>query len=404
MMTDAVVAALAGGGKHRVLELARRHLGMELAFLAEFTDGKQVYRGLAGDAESFGWTLHDGPPLAQTYCRLMTSGQIPNAIPDAAAHRVVASLPVTAEAGIGSYVGVPVLLADGVLYGSLCTISHDAQPVDQRDAKFLMMLAELLATEIQAERDRELARSRICELIDNRRVQIALQPIIDIATRRMLGVEALSRFPRDHGPPDVVFAAAHAAGVGIDLERLAVATAYDVLPLLSAGQYLAINLTPAVAVELARFADVSDVPLDKLVLEITEREAVEDYAILRDALAPARAGGLRLAIDDAGAGYASLHHIVELAPDIIKIDRSLIEGVSSDGPRRSVVKAFAALAADLGAALVAEGVEQPADLAAAHALGATAAQGYLLARPSLDRADLRTWQRSGINGLKAVAT
>jgi hypothetical protein len=76
-MTEHFVAALSGGGAHRVLELARRHLEMDLAFLAEFTDGKQVYRGLAGDAQSFGWEVHDGPPLSQTYCRLMTAGDIP---------------------------------------------------------------------------------------------------------------------------------------------------------------------------------------------------------------------------------------------------------------------------------------------------------------------------------------
>jgi EAL domain-containing protein (putative c-di-GMP-specific phosphodiesterase class I) len=245
---------------------------------------------------------------------------------------------------------------------------------------------------------------RICDVIDNRRLDIALQPIIDIKTRQMLGVEALSRFPGDYGPPDTVFAAAHAAGVGMELERLAAATAYEVLPLLSADQYLAINLTPAVAIGLAGLVDLSALPLNQLVLEITEHEAVENYALLRDSLAAAREGGLRLAIDDAGAGYASLHHIVELGPDIIKVDRSLIDGVSSDGPRRSVVKAFVALAADLGASVVAEGVENTADLEAAHALGATAAQGYLLARPSLDRGDLVAWGRSGISLARAAAT
>jgi EAL domain-containing protein (putative c-di-GMP-specific phosphodiesterase class I) len=401
-MTEAL-RAIAGAGTRRVLELARRHLEMDLAFLAEFTDGQQVYRGLAGDGASFGWRLHAGLPLSQTYCRLMTEGDLPNAIPDTSAQPAVADLPVTADARIGSYVGVPVRLPDGSLYGSLCTVSHDAQPVDQRDAKFLAMLAELLAGEIQAERDQERARSRIRDLIDHRRVDIALQPIIDIATGRMLGVEALARFPSGYGPPDAVFAAAHAAGVGSDLERLAAERAYDVLPLLAPEQYLAINLTPAVAMELVGLEDLSRLPLDQLVLEITEHQAVENYALLRDSLTTARAGGLRLAIDDAGAGYASLHHIVELAPDIIKIDRSLVDGASSDAARRSVVRAFVHLAADLGASVIAEGVERPEDLHTVHDLGATAAQGYLLARPSHNRADIGTW-RSGGTDLSRIAS
>lgn len=291
---------------------------------------------------------------------------------------------------------VPIRLPDGSLYGSLCTVSHGAQPVDQRDAKFLQLLAELIATEVQAELDEAVAVARMSQLIDAEDFAIALQPIFDILTGRLIGVEALSRFPHGYGPPDEVFAAAHAAGVGIELERLAVLTALDVTSLLAPDQYLAINLTPAAASELAGRADLATLPLPNMVLEITEHDAVENYAALRDSLANVRAAGLRLAIDDAGAGFASLQHIVELAPDIIKIDRSLIDGVSASGQRRSVVKAFASLAADLGATVVAEGVEDPADLHAAHGLGASAAQGYLLGRPSLDRADLARWQQDGL--------
>src|SRR4051812_17935136 len=101
----------AGGGIQRVLELARRHLQMDLAYLAEFTDGRQVYRGLAGDAASFGSVLGDGPALDRTYCGLMVEGQIPNAIPDTSLDPVVHALAITREAGIGSYVGVPIRLA-----------------------------------------------------------------------------------------------------------------------------------------------------------------------------------------------------------------------------------------------------------------------------------------------------
>lgn len=161
------------------------------------------------------------------------------------------------------------------------------------------------------------------------------------------------------------------------------------------------NLTPAVALELA--AGITAARLDqlapqlgRLVLELTEHAAVQCYASLRDALGPARERGLRIAIDDAGAGFASLHHIVELRPDIIKIDRSLIDGVSADRSRRSVVKALVALADDLGAGSVAEGVERRADLDTARELGVQAAQGYLLARPDLDRGRLLDWLSDGL--------
>jgi len=100
---------------------------------------------------------------------------------------------------------------------------------------------------------------------------------------------------------------------------------------------------------------------------------------------------LRLAIDDAGAGYASLKHVVELQPDIIKIDRSLIDGCAADRARRSAIGAFVLLALDSGAMVIAEGVELPADLEAIRDLGVDAAQGYLLARPTADRRKLQRW-------------
>ncbi|WP_051004906.1 EAL domain-containing protein [Blastococcus saxobsidens] len=385
------------GPLDRVLQLARRHLGMDLAFVAEFTDGRQVYRALDGDAATFGWELDDGPPLAETYCRLMTTGQIPNAVPDTSADSRVRDLPVTTEARIGAYVGVPIRLADGTLYGSFCCLSHEAHRLDSRDVGFLSMLAELVTERVEAQRQRDVSRHQIHDLLEQGRIEIALQPIIDANHGHLLGVEALSRFPASYGPPDVVFEAAHEAGLGLELEGLAVRQAFAVLPLLGPDQYLAVNLIPSAAFQFASHVEAHpDLPYHRLVLEITEHVAVDGYAQLRDRLKPARERGLRVAIDDAGAGYASLHHVVELAPDIIKIDRSLIDGMAEDRARRSVVTAFVALACDIGAALVAEGVERPADFDAARSLGVAAAQGYLLARPSTNRADLARWVSDGI--------
>ena len=383
-------SALAASVQH-VLELAQRHLGLDAAFLAEFVGESYFYRGLSGDGASFGAYVGAVQPLAGTYCDLMVSGAIANVVPDAHTVAAVRDLPLTRDAGIGAYVGVPITLADGSTYGSIGAVSHEPRSLDEKDARFLRALAELVSVDVQAQRDRSTARDRIEELIVAERLDIALQPIVDITTGRLSGVEALSRFPAEFGRPDEVFAAAGAAGIGTRLEGLAAATAYGVLPLLPPGIYLAINMTPPAAMELAADYDDATLPLDELVLEITEHAAVESYQQLRDSLAAVRTRGIRLAIDDAGAGYASLAHIVELRPDIIKVDRSLIDGMAGDPGRRSVVRAFVALAADLGATVVAEGVEQAADLQAARELGVDAAQGFLLARPSTDREDLPRW-------------
>lgn len=248
-----------------------------------------------------------------------------------------------------------------------------------------------MAVEAQALRDQERMRSAIQQLLDDEDLEIACQPIVDLDSGRVRGLEALSRFPAGHGRPDEVFARAHQVGLGFALERLAVQRALTVVPLLAPGQYVSVNATPEVAIHLADLSHGLDLPMDRLVLEITEHDAVNNYARLRDSLAVCRARGLRLAIDDAGAGYASLHHVVELRPDIIKIDRSLVHGLHDDPARRSVVRAFAALAEDLGAYLVAEGVEDPRDMSTAYALGVQAAQGYYLGRPATALEQVQSW-------------
>lgn len=387
-----VAVSLASPRVERVMELARRHLRMEVAFISQLHEGKQNYRAVHGDAASFGLRVGGADAIETTYCNLMVQGRIGNVVPDSAANGLTSGLAMTGSAGIGSYAGVPLRYSDGTLYGTFCCLGHDAEPhLDERDAAFMAMLAELLTEDLDAQRELEALRDSIALTLRDERLTLALQPVVDLASGRCLGFEALSRF--ETGPPDVVFAQAETVGLGLDMERLAARKAVvDLLPLLRAEQYLAVNLTPAAAVTLAMVAAaLPDQPLDRLVLEITEHASVQDYTELRERLRPLRERGLRVAIDDAGAGFASLHHIVELEPDIIKIDRSLVDGVSTNKAQRSIVSAFVLLALDSGASLIAEGVETAADLAVLSTLGVDAAQGYLIGRPSTDRAQLVRW-------------
>jgi GAF domain-containing protein len=220
------------GSVDQLLELARRCLDMDVAFITEFGEGEVVFRSLAGDPTSFGWTLHEGPQLPDAYRQMMTSGAIPDAIPDASEHPDVRNLFLTASRDIGAYVGVAVRLADGSLYGSLCALSHQALPVGARDVTFLTMLAELVAGELEANRQQDVLRERLRVLIDAEQIETALQPIVDLESGRTVGVEALSRFPDGHGPPDEVFHAALAVGLGPEMERLALRRAFATVPML----------------------------------------------------------------------------------------------------------------------------------------------------------------------------
>jgi EAL domain-containing protein (putative c-di-GMP-specific phosphodiesterase class I) len=261
-----------------------------------------------------------------------------------------------------------------------------------RDVRFMTMLAELIVYDLDEQRRQRQLRADLMGLIDADGIEIALQPIIGLRSGACLGVEALARFPEPFALTEQTFAEAESVGLGLELERLAVREAWKVLPLLGPEQFLAINLSPDALVELAgRAQRRNDLPLESLVMEVTEQSVVRSYPELREALDPLRAQGLRIAIDDAGAGYASLHHIVELRPDFIKVDRSLVDGLADDDARRVAVSAFVMLALDLGGTVVAEGVERPQDLAAVRDLGVQAAQGFLLGKPSTDRDDLARW-------------
>ena len=385
----------------RIVELARRHLDMDVAYVTAFEGDQQVVRVCSGDGARFGIAPGVTIPLDETYCARVVTGELPNAVVDARHDSRVADLPVTSRLGIGSYIAVALQLADEEMYGTLCCLSHEPQvDLGPRDVRFLSMLAELVVEELEVDIARDRARHRLQRLLDTESIQVALQPIVELATGRCIGMEGLSRFPAGFGAPDVVFGAAHEAGLGDDLERLAVKTVLDLLPTLPDHVYLAINLAPSLACDLtSALPPHLDLPWHRLVLEVTEHAVIESYAELRNGLKPLRKKGLRLAIDDAGAGYASLQHVVEMRPDIIKVDRSLVDGLARDPARRSVVSGFVLLAFELGATVLAEGVETAEDLYAARRLGVSAAQGYVVDRPSLDPADHQRWA-AGRNLLK----
>jgi EAL domain-containing protein (putative c-di-GMP-specific phosphodiesterase class I)/CheY-like chemotaxis protein len=208
------------------------------------------------------------------------------------------------------------------------------------------------------------------------------QPIVDIATRRVVGYEALARFQvGPQRPPDRWFAAAAEVGLGIDLEFVAIEAALTHFDELSPNVYLSLNLSPAACLPDRLDTALLGVPAHRVVLEVTEHAPVPDYDILRHGLLPFLARGGRLAIDDAGAGFASLRHIVRLEPDIIKLDISLTRDVDTDQSRRALARALVAYAHEMGIAIVAEGIETIAELQTLEALGVSAGQGYLLGRP-----------------------
>ena len=383
-----------------VVDLAHRKLQLDAVYVSEVRDGRQVYRAVAGDADSFNIVLDDGLPIEDTYGQRMLAGEIPNLIPDASADERVAELTVTRVNRIGAYVGVPIRCPAGTVYGVLACVSHAPRPtLDDRAVRLLEPLGELIAFDLQDQSRRHEVRDTILGFIEAGNFAVAYQPIVDLGSGRWLGLEALARFPQPFARPDETFAAAGEVGLGLGLERAAARRACEIVPSLAAGQFLAVNVSPAAVLDLARRAGTGEeFPLSKIVVEVTEHSAIQAYAALSDQLAPLRKQGLRIAVDDAGAGYASLRHILELRPDFIKLDRWLIDGLADDRGRRVAVSAFVSLARELGSSVIAEGIERAEDLAVARDLGLDGAQGYLLGRPSVDHDQIAAWCRSGTGG------
>ena len=377
----------------RIVEFAHHYLSLDVAYVAELRDGMQLYRAVAGDAASFNITSPDGLPAVATYDQRMAEGSIPNVIRDTSADAEVADLFVTRYARIGAYAGVPIRLSDGTLYGTLSCASHEPDhELGECTVRLLSHLADLVLHEVDGLLLRQHLRDQVVELIETVDFDVAYQPVFDLLDGRCVGLEALARFSDQFAGPAETFAAAHRIGLGADLEHAVMRRACDIASSLAPGQFLALNASPEALLRLARRAGGSeDLPWPRIVVEVTEHSAVEAYAALQEALWPLRRRGLRIAVDDAGAGYASLRHVLELRPDFIKLDRWLIDGVAGDGGRHAAVSAFVALAGELGSKVIGEGVERPEDLEALRELGLSAAQGYLLGRPSTDRDVVRGW-------------
>jgi len=245
-------------------------------------------------------------------------------------------------------------------------------------------LTATFARDEDAERRRERLVERLRAAIDGDLLAMAYQPIVDLRTRRTVGFEALARFQADPPrPTDEWFREAGEVGLLLELELAAVRRGLRALDRLADGTYLTVNASPSTLLA-PRFLSTlfSTGAGERLVVEVTEHAPIQDYDAVGAALGRLRAHGVRLAVDDAGAGFASLRHIVRLAPDIIKIDGALTREVDRDRSQRAVTSALISFARETGATIVAEGLETEDQIRCLTGLGVRLGQGFRLGRPA----------------------
>lgn len=213
-------------------------------------------------------------------------------------------------------------------------------------------------------------------------LSMVVQPIYELGKGKLFGIEALARFQGPPiRPPDQWFAEAHRVGFGVELELEAVRHALAIVSHVPSGIHVAINVGPATAADPRLGELLEEVQSCCVVLELTEHVEIEDYPTLRQALNHYRGRGIKLAADDTGAGVSGLTHILRLAPDYIKLDRELTQGVEMDPVRRSLASALVSFASESGAEVIAEGIEHADALRVLTDLGVTYGQGYHLGRP-----------------------
>ena len=207
------------------------------------------------------------------------------------------------------------------------------------------------------------------------------QPLVSLSTGRVLGYEALSRFPEPPGRgPEAWFAQAARCGLGARLEAAALRAALS-KPGRPAGTFLSINVSPS-TISTPEVQAVLPPDMTGLVVEITEHELADNLETLLKELATLRERGARIAVDDAGAGYSGLQTVMRLQPDVIKLDRSLVMNLHEDPAKEALIDSFVRFARRTGATVCAEGIETMEELKLLADLDVTYGQGYVLARPA----------------------
>ncbi len=282
--------------------------------------------------------------------------------------------------------GAPIYAGDDLVGILTIGIANDAARSLVRRDKLLAAAidyANVLSTRAGStfadRRDVSATRARLQQVLTGHEFHPVFQPIVDLATEAIIGFEALTRFD-DGTRPDVRFAEAVGVGLGTDFELATIRAALDGGARLPGHAFLSINVSPGFVLHGdRRFRQLVKASTRPLVLELTEHVPINDYPIVRSALT--KLGDIGLAVDDTGAGYASLRHILELRPRYAKLDISLVRGIDGDDARQALAAGLQYFASRTGCRLIAEGVESHEEADVLRRLGIEFAQGYLFGRP-----------------------
>ncbi|MGH2381682.1 MAG: EAL domain-containing protein [Candidatus Limnocylindria bacterium] len=276
--------------------------------------------------------------------------------------------------------------ADGVTYGLLS--AGTTAPIGSAGVsrwlpsltEFGTIAAALLGPELSARRQQDGTRAELQRIVAEDEMAPVFQPVVRLGDGSVVGYEALTRFS-DGTPPDRRFALAEAVDAGAELERAAIQVALRSASRLPRGRWVSVNLSPSRLIEPGIIDMLLGMRGRPIVVEVTERLPIDDYDAVRAALNEL-AGSIEVAVDDAGAGFASLRHILELRPRYVKLDMQLVRGVDTDPARQALIAGMVYFARQSGCLLIGEGVESEQERATLRRLGVPFGQGFHWGHPA----------------------
>lgn len=328
------------------LEAARVHLNMDVAYVSETCPDHVAFQHVSGaqadDVIKAGLKI----PTDHIFCDKIAQGGSPCVVEDVADRPEISDLPFIKDAKVASFVVVPIRVSAGNHYGTFCCYSHvPRHDLSKRDIATIAMFAKLttqtLNQHFEAQHEINMLKNQLVDVIRDDALSIHLQPIVSLSDGRPMAAEALSRFSVRAGlGPEWWFDQAQRTNMQIELEVKAISLALAHLHELPPTAYLSVNASPSTVASPLFMETIRGVPTDRLLVELTEREIIVETPELMQALRILREKRIGIAIDDVGAGYAGLHTIVSLRPNVLKLDRSLVSQIYACTVKQSLTKAM----------------------------------------------------------------
>jgi EAL domain-containing protein (putative c-di-GMP-specific phosphodiesterase class I) len=333
-------------------------------------------------------------PNENSLCWLVIQGKLPERVTDTSHYEAAACLPITDAINVRAHFSVPLRRRNGEIHGSLCCFSYRPRPdIAERDMQIIRSVAAIVSDQIESrielEERGEDAAAEIARLIIDDALTVIHQPIYDLHDWHLVGHECLMRHKASPDlSPRVLLDQARAAGRTLELELHMARKALATLDPEHPDRFIAINVSPETLASPALGRIIPEGLASRLVIELTHQDTTGDVGAIREAIRVLKERAW-VAVTSEGVGLAGLDALVDLGPDIVKLDPALLTGIAADPARRALVRALVQFAADTGVTLIAQGVETREDLQALRELGVRFAQGDVLGKPAVPGGNVR---------------